>query len=115
MSDMTLRQLLVSVDAEKYKNHPLFQQLLSVRPEFGTVRRIAVRQQDGYLSVTNVHLGSLGDIVSYPIDVEDGICISNDDLLCAILGELSRNGFSDTDNTDFWNGMTDLQKAKLLR
>lgn len=115
MSDMTLRQLLTSVDAGKYKNHPLFQQLLSVKPEFGAARRIAVRQQDGFLIVTNVHLGSLGDIVSYPIDVEEGINLSNDDLLCVILRELSRNGFSDSDNADFWDGMADLQKAKLLR
>lgn len=112
---MTLKELIKNVDKEAFTNNALYQQILAVRPEFGSCRTIHITQCDETLVVTNVHLGSLGDIVAYPIDVEEGICISNDDLLCAILGEMSRNGFSDTDNTDFWNGMTDLQKAKLLR
>jgi len=65
--------------------------------------------------VTNVHVGSLGDIITYRIDVDPELKVSKMQLLDAILKELSSEGFDEMDNSDFWNEMTNLQKAKIIR
>jgi len=72
---MTLRNLLLSVDAEEYADSLWFQELLKVKPEYG----------------------------------------SNRSLLDAILKEMSSEGLNETDRTDFWDEMTNLQKAKIIR
>jgi hypothetical protein len=36
-------------------------------------------------------------------------------LLDAILHELSSNGFSDSEASDFWSDFDNLQKAKIIR
>ena len=73
---MTLRELLLSVDSEEYCNVPLYQTLLKVKPEYGSNTRIAVRLKDGELTVSNTHVGSIGDIVVYPIDVDPGLQVT---------------------------------------
>ena len=78
-------------------------------------RKIEVKLLNGEIAVTNVHLGSLGDILTYPIDVAPDLEITKIQLLDAILKELSIGGFSDSDQSDFWNEMTNLQKARILR
>ena len=60
---MTLRELLQSVDAEAYANVPLFEELLNTKPEYGSGNRIEVKLINGEIAVSNVHVGSLGDIV----------------------------------------------------
>ena len=70
---------------------------------------------DGEIAITNVHVGSLGDIITYPIDVDPNLNISKVQLLDAILHELSSNGFSDSEALDFWNDFDNLQKAKIVR
>ena len=40
---------------------------------------------------------------------------ANKDWFDAILKELSTDGFSDSDQSDFWDEMTNLQKARILR
>ena len=112
---MTLRELIHSVDAEQYADSPIYQQLLTVKPEYGLNKRIEVRLLDGETIVTNVHIGSLGDILTYPIDVAPSLEITKVQLLDAILKELSADGFSDSDRTDFWDEMTNLQKARIIR
>ncbi len=59
---MTLRDLLHAVNAEDYSSIPLFQELLKTKPEYGSGVRIEVKQKDGELIISNVHVGSLGDM-----------------------------------------------------
>ena len=112
---MILRELIHSVDGELYADSPIYQQLLTVTPEYGSTKRIEIRLLNGKIIVTNVHIGSLGDILTYPIDVAPDLEITKIQLLDAILKELSIDGFGDSDRTDFWDEMTNLQKARILR
>ncbi len=112
---MTLRQLIQSVNPYDFQGNALFRQLKDIKPEYGANIRIKVRKIGGAISVTNVHVGSLGDIVASPIDVDDGLHIADSELLKAILGEMSNEGFTDADAELFWDDMTDLQKAKIVR
>ena len=112
---MTLRELLHSVDAEAYTSIPLYEVLLNTVPEYGADRRIEVKAVNGEIAVSNVHVGSLGDIVAYAIDVAPGLKITKTQLLDAILKEMSHEGFSETDAEDFWDDMMDLRKAKNIR
>ena len=43
--------------------------LRTTKPEYGYIRRIQVKEQDGQLVITNAHVGSLGDILTYVIEV----------------------------------------------
>ena len=52
------------------------------------------------------------DIITYPIDVDPDLQVTKIQLLDAILKEMSSGGF---DDGDFWNEMTNLQKAKIIR
>ena len=117
---MTLRELIQSVDSEQYSDSPLFQKLRETKPKYGSNRRIQVKLVDGDIAITNVHVGSLGDIITYPIDVDPDLNISKVQLLKvqlldAILHELSSNGFSDSEKSDFWDDFDNLQKAKIVR
>ena len=44
---MTLRDLINSVDSEQYSDKPLYQKLRTTKPEYGYIRRIQVKEQDG--------------------------------------------------------------------
>lgn len=110
---MTLKELANKADRVLFSDNTLYQQILAVKPEYGSSQRILVRKRDGNITVSNVHIGSLGDIVSYPIDVEGDLQLDDTQLLCAILSEMMRD--NDSYDTEFWNEMTNLQKAKLLR
>jgi hypothetical protein len=112
---MTLRELLLSVDVEQYADSQLYHELLKVKPEYGSNRSIEVKLVDGNIIVTNVHVGSLGDVVTYRIDVDPELKVSKIQLLDAILKEMSTEGFNETDQSDFWTEMTNLQKAKIIR
>ena len=112
---MTLRELIQSVDSEQYSESPLYQKLCKTKPEYGSNRRIQVKLVDGEIAITNVHVGSMGDIITYPIDVDPDLNISKVLLLDAILHELSTNGFSDCEESDFWSDFDNLQKAKIIR
>ena len=112
---MTLRELIQSVDSEQYSDSPLFQKLCETKPEYGSDIRIQMKLVDGEMAITNVHVGSMGDIITYPIDVDPDLNISKVQLLDAILHELSSNGFSDSEESDFWDDMMDLRKAKIIR
>ena len=107
---MTLRELIQSVDSEQYSESPIYQKLCETKPEYGSNRRIQVKLVDGEIAITNVHVGSLGDIITYPIDVDPDLNISKVLLLDAILHELSTNGFSDCEESDFWSDFDNLQK-----
>ena len=122
---MTLRELIQSVDSEQYSESPIYQKLCETKPEYGSNRHIHVKLVDGEIAITrstlvallakNVHVGSLGDIITYPIDVDPNLNISKVQLLDAILHELSSNGFSDSEESDFWSDFDNLQKAKIVR
>ena len=112
---MTLRELLQSVDAETYASIPLYEKLLKTKPEYGSSNRIQVKVLNGDIAVSNVHVGSLGDIVACPIDVAPDLQVTKMQLLDAILNEMSHEGFTETDADDFWDDMMDLQKAKIVR
>ena len=112
---MTLRELIQSVDTEQYSESPLYQKLCETKPEYGSNRHIHVKLVDGEIAITNVHVGSLGDIITYPIDVDPDLNISKVLLLDAILHELSSNTFSNSDVSDFWDDFDNLQKAKIVR
>lgn len=112
---MTLRELLLSVDVEQYADSQLYHELLKVKPEYGSNRSIEVKLVNGNIIVTNVHVGSLGDVVTYRIDVDPELKVSKIQLLDAILKEMSTEGFNETDQSDFWTEMTNLQKAKIIR
>ncbi len=70
---MTLRELLQSVDAEAYASVPLFDELLKTKPEYGSNNHIEVKLVNGEIVVSNVHVGSLGDIEACPIDVASSL------------------------------------------
>ena len=112
---MTLRELLQSVDAEAYASIPLYENLLKTKPEYGSSNRIKVKVQNGEIAVSNVHVGSLGDIVACPVDVAPDLQVTKMQLLDAILNEMSHEGFTETDADDFWDDMMDLRKAKNIR
>ena len=112
---MTLRNLLLSVNPEQYADSQLYQELLKVKPEYGSNRSIEVKLADGNIIVTNVHVGSHGDIITYRIDVDPELKVSKIQLLDAILKEMSSEGFDEMEQSDFWTEMTNLQKAKIIR
>ena len=112
---MTLRELINSVDSEQYSESTLYQKLRETKPEYGSNRRIEVKLVNGEVTITNVHVGSLGDIITYPIDVDPDLNISKVLLLDAIFHELSSNGLSDSDESAFWDDFDNLQKAKIIR
>ena len=112
---MTLRELINSVDSEQYSDSVLYQKLRETMPEYGSNRHIQAKLVNGEITITNVHVGSLGDIITYPIDVASDQNISKFQLLDAILHELSTDGFSDSDESDFWDDFDNLQKAKIVR
>ena len=112
---MTLRELINSVDSKQYSDNALYQKLRETKPEYGSSRHIQVKFVDEKIAVTNAHVGSLGDILTYPIDVEPDLIISKVQLLDTILHELSSNGFSESDESDFWSDFDNLQKAKIVR
>lgn len=112
---MTLRELLQSVDVEAYASVPLYEELLNTKPEYGSGNRIEVKLINGEIAVSNVHVGSLGDIVASPIDVATDLQVTKMQLLDAILKEMSHEGFTETDADDFWDDMMDLRKAKNIR
>ena len=112
---MTLKDLLQSANTEQYSDSPLFQQLTTTKPEYGTNRHIQVAEADGNIIVSGVHVGSLGDILTYSIDVDPNLNVSKTQLLDAILKELSADGFSAPEQESFWNDFDNLQKAKIIR
>ena len=109
---MTLKELINSVDSEEYSDSPLFEQLLTTTPEYGSNRRIEVKLVDGEVSITNTHMG---DILTYPIDVAPDLHITKVQLLDAILKEMAGDGFGDGEQTEFWDNFDNLQKAKIVR
>ena len=112
---MTLKELLQSIDSEHYSKSTLFQKLISTKPEYGASRHIQVAEADGNIIVSGVHVGSMGDILTYSIDVDPNLNISKAQLLDAILKELSADGFTAPEQESFWNDFDDLQKAKIIR
>ena len=112
---MTLRELLQSVDAEAYTGIPLYDELLKTKPEYGSDNRIEVKVLNGEIAVSNVHIGSLGDIVACPVVVAPDLQVTKMQLLDAILKGRSQEGFTETDADDFWDDMMDLRKAKNIR
>ena len=112
---MTLKELLSSVSAEEYTDYPLYQELLRVKPEYGSCRHIEVKMVNGDVAVYNVHIGSLGDIVTYPIDVDPDLQVTKIQLLDAILAEMTSQNYGEEEQSEFWNDMTNLQKAKIIR
>ena len=112
---MTLRELLQSVDTEAYASIPLYDELLKTKPEYGSDNRIEVKVLNGEIAVSNVHVGSLGDIVACPIDVAPDLQVTKMQLLDAILKEMSQEGFTEADADNFWDDMMDLRKAKNIR
>ena len=112
---MTLRELINSVDSELYSDSPLYQKLRETKPEYGLNRHIQVNVVNGEIAITNCHVGSLGDIITYPIDVAPNLNVSKTQLLDAILKELSADGFSAPEQEDFWDNFDDLQKARIIR
>ena len=112
---MTLRELINSVDSEQYSDNLLYQKLRDTKPEYGFSRHIQVKVVDGNVAITNLHVGSLGDILAYPIDIDPDLNISKIQLMDAILKELSADGFSESEESDFWSDFDNLQKAKIVR
>ena len=112
---MSLRELINSVDSEQYSDNALYQMLRETKPEYGASRHIQVNVVNGEIAITNCHVGSLGDIITYPIDVDTNLNVSKTQLLDAILKELSNDGFSDEEQDEFWNDFDNLQKAKIIR
>ena len=112
---MTLRELINSVDSEQYSENILYQKLREIKPEYDSSRHIQVKVVDGEIAITNLHIGSLGDILAYPIDVDPELNISKIQLIDAILKELSSDGFTESEASDFWSDFDNLQKAKIIR
>ena len=112
---MTFRELINSVDSEQYSDSSLYQKLRETKPEYGSNRHIQVKLVNGEVTVTNVHVGSLGDILTYQIDVAPDLQMTKTQLLDEILKEMSSNTFSDGEQAEFWDDFDNLQKAKIIR
>ena len=112
---MTLRELINSVDSEQYSDSALYQKLCETKPEYGSNRRIEVKLVNGEIAITNAHLGCLGDILAYQIDVAPDLQVTKMQLLDEILKEMSSNTFSDEEQAEFWDDFDNLQKAKIVR
>ena len=112
---MTLKELINSVDSEEYSDSPLFQKLRETKPEYGSNRHIEVKLLNGEVVVTNAHVGSIGDILTYPINVAPDLKITKVQLLDMILKEIASDGYTDGEQSEFWDDMTNLQKAKIIR
>ena len=112
---MTLRELINSVDSEQYSDSALYQKLCETKPEYGSNRRIEVKLVNGEIAITNAHLGCLGDILTYQIDVAPDLQVTKMQLLDEILKEMSSNTFSDEEQAEFWDNFYNLQKAKIVR
>ena len=112
---MTLRELINSVDSEQYSDSALYQKLRETKPEYGSNRHIQVKLVNGEVTVTNVHVGSLGDILTYQIDVAPDLQVTKMQLLNELLKEMSSNTFSDEKQAEFWDNFDNLQKAKIIR
>ena len=54
---MTLRELINSVDSELYSDNALYQKLCETKPEYGSNRRILVKQVGGEIAITRSTLG----------------------------------------------------------
>ena len=90
---MTLRELINSVDSEQYSDrsatkgdaclskNKLYQELRDTKPEYGSSRHIQVKVVDDIIAITNLHVGSLGDILAYPIDIDPDLNISKIQLI----------------------------------
>ena len=100
---MTLIDLIKSVNSEQYSDNPLYQKLRNTKPEYGYLRRIKVKEENGQLKITNTHIGSLGDILTYVIEVTPELNISKVQLLDAILKEMSKESVSEQEGAVFWN------------
>ena len=112
---MTLRELINSVDSEQYCDSALYQKLRETKPEYGANRRIQVKLVNGEVIITNAHVGSLGDILTYQIDVAPDLQVTKMQLLDEILKEMASNTFSDEEQAEFWDNFDNLQKAKIVR
>ena len=112
---MTLRELINSVDSEQYSDSALYQKLCETKPEYGSNRHIHVKLVNGEVAITNVHVGSLGDILTCQIDVAQDLQVTKMQLLDEILKEMSSNAFSDEEQAEFWDDFDNLQKAKIIR
>ena len=112
---MTLRELINSVDSEQYSDSALYQKLCETKLEYGSNRRIEVKLVNGEIAITNAHLGCLGDILTYQIDVAPDLQVTKMQLLDEILKEMSSNTFSDEGQAEFWDDFDNLQKAKIVR
>ena len=112
---MTFRELINSVDSEQYSESALYQRLRETKPEYGSNRRIEVKLVNGEITITDVHVGSLGDILTYQIDVAPDLQMTKTQLLDEILKEMSSKTFSDEEQAEFWNDFDNLQKAKIVR
>ena len=112
---MTLRELINSVDSEQYSESALYQRLRETKPEYGSNRGIEVKLVNGEITITDVHVGSLGDILTYQIDVAPDLQMTKTQLLDEILKEMSSNTFSDEEQAEFWDDFDNLQKAKIIR
>ena len=106
---MTLRDLINSVNSEQYNESPLYQKLRDTKPEYGSNRRIQVKLVNGEITITNVHVGSLGDILTYQIDVVPDLLVTKMQLLDEILKEMSSNTFSNEEQAEFWDDFTNLE------
>ena len=112
---MTLRELIKSVDSEQYSDSTLYKKLRDTKPEYDANRRIRVKLVNGKVTITNVHVGSLGDILTYQIDVAPDLQVTKMQLLDEILKEMTSNTFSDEEQAEFWDDFDNLQKAKIIR
>ena len=100
---MTLRELINSVDSQQYSDSALYQKLRETKPEYGANRRIQVKLVNGEVIITNAHVGSLGDILTYQIDVAPDLQVTKMQLLDEILKEMASNTFSDEEQAEFWD------------
>ena len=112
---MTLRELINSIDSDLYSDNPLYKKLCETKPEYGASRHIQIGIANGDIVVTGCHVGSLGDILTYSIDVAPELNVSKIQLMDAILKELSADGFTESEASDFWSDFDNLQKAKIIR
>ena len=113
---MTLKDLIQSANSEQYSESSLFMQLSQTKPEYGMNHRIRVALSDsGAIAVTNCHVGSLGDIPTYPLDVDPNLKLSTTHLWDAILKDMENDGFTAPEQEDFWDDFDNLLKAKIIR
>ena len=67
--NMTLRELINSVDSGQYSDNQLYQKLRDIKPEYGSSKHIQVKVVDGNIAIRNILFTKYKLLIAvFPVD-----------------------------------------------